>query len=224
MTRYTMRYNRAVRIAASIEIVPSKPRAVGRQRHRANASLDKASVQDHYRLNYYFPFLDNMISHMKTRFPAELGDSLKGTICVPGHMQNLYSALTEQIKEAFLDDLPNPGDFQQEVLRWTLLNKNCTKVMTLEEGAAACDEVFFPNISRIFKLILCLPVGSCTCERSFSSLRRLKTWSRTSMGASRLIVLALAYVHRNNIYVNPKQILKLWDATGHHRIALAFKN
>ncbi|WAR21781.1 LOW QUALITY PROTEIN: hypothetical protein MAR_015755, partial [Mya arenaria] len=59
-------------IAASIEVVPSKPRTVGQQRHRANSSSDKASVQNHYRLNNYLPFLDHIISHMKTRFPAEL--------------------------------------------------------------------------------------------------------------------------------------------------------
>ncbi|WAR15353.1 hypothetical protein MAR_005458 [Mya arenaria] len=53
-------YNRIVSIGASIEVVASKLRTVGRQRHRANSSSDKASVQDHYRLNYYFPFLDHM--------------------------------------------------------------------------------------------------------------------------------------------------------------------
>ena len=32
---------------------------------------------------------------------------------------------------------------------------------------------FYPNISTILSLLLILPVGSCSCERSISSLRRL---------------------------------------------------
>ncbi|WAR25216.1 hypothetical protein MAR_010920 [Mya arenaria] len=55
-------YNCAVSIAASFEDVPSDPRTVGRQRHRADSSSDKARAQDYYRLNNNFPFLDHMIS------------------------------------------------------------------------------------------------------------------------------------------------------------------
>lgn len=215
-------YNRAIRIAATIEVTPTKPRTVGRQRHRANAAIEKTGLQEHYRLNYFNPFIDHMISHMTTRFPPELEGALKGTTLLPGHVQYVDSQLTQEVKDAFRDDLPSPGDFEQEVMRWKTLNEGNSERMTLEEGAAACNESFFPNISRIFQLILCLPVGSCTCERSFSSLRRLKTWNRTSMSASRLNGLAMAYIHRSNINVKAEDILKLWDATGHHRIALAF--
>ncbi|WAR25200.1 hypothetical protein MAR_010904, partial [Mya arenaria] len=52
----------SVSIAASFEDVPSDPRTVGRQRHRADSSSDKARAQDYYRLNNNFPFLDHMIS------------------------------------------------------------------------------------------------------------------------------------------------------------------
>lgn len=38
----------------------------------------------------------------------------------------------------------------------------------------------------------------------------------------RLNGLALMYVHRGNVDIDPLAILKLWDASGHRRIALAF--
>ena len=45
-------------------------------------------------------------------------------------------------------------------------------------------------------------------------MRRLKTWSRTSMANARLNRLALSYIH--------KPVLKRWDASGHRQIVLAF--
>jgi hypothetical protein len=84
-----------------------------------------------------------------------------------------------------------------------------------------CDERLYPNIFTIFQLALILPVGSCSCERSFSALWRLKTWCRSSMGSNSQDGLALAYVHKE-IPVEPLEVLQRWDASGHRRIALTF--
>ena len=58
------------------------------------------------------------------------------------------------------------------------------------------NKVFYPNIHRVLLLLLSLPVGSCSCERSFSALRRLKTWCRSSMTDERLDQLALGFSSR----------------------------
>ena len=42
-----------------------------------------------------------------------------------------------------------------------------------------------------------MPIGSVPCERSFSALRCLKQWNRTTMAEDRLSGLALLYIHRN---------------------------
>lgn len=46
------------------------------------------------------------------------------------------------------------------------------------------------------KLVGTLPVTTCECERSFSSLRHIKTWDRSTMTNDRLNGLALLYIHR----------------------------
>lgn len=73
-------------------------------------------------------------------------------------------------------------------------------------------------------MLLALPVGSVAYERSVSSLRRLKTWSRASMGERRLKGLALLYIHRDSEvgYVDPSVVLKRFDASGHLRIGRVF--
>lgn len=37
---------------------------------------------------------------------------------------------------------------------------------------------YFPNISKRLLILAVLPVTTCTCERSFSTLKRIKTYSR----------------------------------------------
>ena len=84
------------------------------------------------------------------------------------------------------------------------------------------NKSFYPNIHAILLLLLTLPVGSCSCERSFSSLRRLKSWCRSSMTDSRLDSLAVGYIN-NERTISPEEILRVWDRSGHRRITTAFQ-
>ena len=60
------------------------------------------------------------------------------------------------------------------IVRW--------KFHPLHTALKIADKEFFPNLHAILSSILTLPVGSVCCERSFSSLRRLKTCKRSTMG------------------------------------------
>ena len=52
-------------------------------------------------------------------------------------------------------------------------------------------------------------------------MRRLKTWSRTSMANARLNRLALSYIHKPT-EIDSSSVLKSWDASGRRQIVLAF--
>lgn len=53
------------------------------------------------------------------------------------------------------------------------------------------------EVTRLLTLYLCIPVTSCTAERSFSSLRRLKTFLRSTMSQERLNHVAVLHVHKD---------------------------
>jgi len=55
----------------------------------------------------------------------------------------------------------------------------------------------YPNIRKLLKIFATLSVSTATAERSFSTLRRLKTYLRTTIGADRLNGLALMTIHRD---------------------------
>ena len=50
-----------------------------------------------------------------------------------------------------------------------------------------CNPMHYPNIRVMLQLACTLPVTSCECERSASSMRRLHTYMRTSMTQERLL-------------------------------------
>ena len=59
-----------------------------------------------------------------------------------------------------------------------------------------CDEKFFPNIFRLLKIVVALPMTTCEAERHFSALRRLKIFLRTETLEDHLNGLALLRIHR----------------------------
>jgi hypothetical protein len=54
----------------------------------------------------------------------------------------------------------------------------------------------FKQVETLVRILLLYPVSSCEAERSFSCLRRLKTWLRNSMTQKRLNSLAVCHVHQ----------------------------
>ena len=71
------------------------------------------------------------------------------------------------------------------------------RIITADSCAAslkACDPDDFPNLYILFKIAATLPVTSCECERSISTMRRLNNYVRCTMGASRLSSLAIMHI------------------------------
>ena len=67
----------------------------------------------------------------------------------------------------------------------------------------------FPNLEVCLRILGTLPVTSFSCERSFSALKRLKDYSRSTMIAERLNGLTLIYVHKE-IIPNEDRVIDLF--------------
>jgi hypothetical protein len=70
-------------------------------------------------------------------------------------------------------------------------------------------KVPFPNLFTLLSIYLTVPISSSECERSFSVLKRLKTWLRSTMGQDRLSNLALIQI--NSDYLSKLDIGKIID-------------
>lgn len=53
-----------------------------------------------------------------------------------------------------------------------------------------------PEVIKLLKIVLTIPVSTCTAERSFSALRRIKTYLRSTMTQQRLNDHMVVHVNR----------------------------
>ena len=81
--------------------------------------------------------------------------------------------------------------------------REVTGVSSLHEAKLAyrgmndMERAFFPQVFEFMKILLACPVSSSTAERSFSALRRLKTWLRNSLSQERLNHNIIAMTHKD---------------------------
>ena len=85
-------------------------------------------------------------------------------------------------------------------MRWQSLcmtHKNQKRYLpdNLIDTLPLADADIFPNIRELILVGCTSPIGSCEAERSFSALRRVKTYLRSTMTEERLAGLTLMAVH-----------------------------
>lgn len=194
-------YDEAVNLAAEYEITPSAPRRAGRQRHRANPDVN--DPKQYWKITLYLAFLDHLISELETRLIESEG-RFKAEALLPTNItrevtdeviQNIYDAYTYDA------DLTEPDVYRQEVQRWRVRWSLLPAEQKPNDDVATClnqiDPQMYPNIHSIFLLLLTMPVSTATAERSFSSMKRVKTYLRSTMTTERLSSLATLHIHRD---------------------------
>ncbi|XP_050528598.1 uncharacterized protein LOC126898528 [Daktulosphaira vitifoliae] len=88
------------------------------------------------------------------------------------------------------------------VAKSCLLKKNAN--FDLTDMVELITPSVYPNLFKYLQLAITIPISSATCERSFSAMRRVKTWLRTTMEQTRFSSLSVLHIERdlsNNINV-----------------------
>lgn len=63
----------------------------------------------------------------------------------------------------------------------------------------------FPNFKKLIQVALTIPISSASCERSFSVMRRIKTWLRTVMTNDKFTNLSLLHIETYQIILTQKK-------------------
>lgn len=185
-------YSQALRMAEKVGTQPVKPRVTGRQPHRSNVITE--TICEHYTKNVAIPFLDHINQDLESQFSglAKKAASLLGLvptiICGDPAMVDIDGAV-----ELYNGDLPSPEILPQELKRWKARYDQMQEEDRPSSPVAAmkdCNEMYFPNIYTLLKIACTIPVTSCECERSASTIRRLHSYLRATMGQERLSSLA----------------------------------
>jgi hypothetical protein len=146
----------------------------------------------------YFEALDIVINELRRRFDQP------GMKIAAQREQLLVDAATRStISEPDMPPLPLSIDQRRLSVQLSMLHDLCSdKQVANIQALAAIVASAQPETRRVFReveqlltLCLSLPTSVAGSERSFSGLRRLKSWMRSTMTQTRLTSLALMNVH-----------------------------
>ena len=74
---------------------------------------------------------------------------------------------------------------------------NLQSIITYIKTLTHEQKEYFSEVAKILKLIPLIPATNATSERSFSALRRLKTWLCTTMSQQRVNWCMILHVHKD---------------------------
>ncbi|XP_025203642.1 52 kDa repressor of the inhibitor of the protein kinase-like [Melanaphis sacchari] len=126
--------------------------------------------------------------------------------------QSLSAAIYDKILNAaqtYEADLPHSIEaLRGELNLWKQFWKN------KPEKADSSMEAFkyasmFPNMKYLLTILSVIPITTTSAERSFSSLKRIKTYLRSTMGQERLNGLAMLHINKD-IQVKPREVLDVF--------------
>lgn len=99
-------------------------------------------------------------------------------------------------KGRFLSQLTMVSDLIKSAFQHNPI-KSVTNVRTIADAMNQSNiyKRMLGEIDKVLKIYFTIPVTTATAERSFSSVRRLKTYLRSTMTQMRLNNLFILYVH-----------------------------
>ena len=147
---------------------------------------------DLYRVNTYFNSLDLAINELEARFSENdlaILSAMCDIIMNVNPSEGSFRAVSEQY-DIDCDMLMVEHDLFvsfRNAFPDANLDSPCEVLKRLYEN----DHIkFLPHFSKLVRIFNVIPATSCSAERSFSALRRLKTYIRSTMGQDRLSHLA----------------------------------
>lgn len=180
--------------AFKINIEVSKPRTVGRQVHRDNYD---GTPEEYFRRSVFIPVLDEIISALEQNFSETNMELLQLSSLLPENIAELdVKSLCNNMHEKYSNVLNvTKSDFSSELIRWKnkWLNNTIVNAADILQNQTLCE--LYPNIVKLIKIYKTIPSSVASGERSFSALRRLKTWLRNTTSEGRLVGLALIHIN-----------------------------
>lgn len=221
-------------LCTDLDVEIKMPRLAGVQRHRPNYAT--SDPEDFFKKSIYIPLLDNIVIDLKSRFPKDTVECFGLQLLIPTSILREsdppHQSDSDSIKDKLcaLTDKFSPilglktslvqvqAEFDLWKTKWIREKQSGIKVPnTALDALEACDTDIFPTIHAFLKILSTLPVSVASAERSFSTLRRLKTWLRSTMSEERLSGLCLLHTHRD-VEVDVNKVIDRFAKSGNRRL------
>ncbi len=160
-----------------------------------------ATVESHYR-QIYFEVIDHAVSAIKSRFDQpgyKMFQQLQDLLIKTVSGKDASSELTS-VSSFYGDDISLDRLSVQLTSLASQMNEqqlNLRDIVAYLKGFSAAERVIFSEVVTLVRILLVNPATNAISERSFSAMRRLKTYLRSTMGQRRLNATMLLHVHKD---------------------------
>ncbi len=200
------RYATDIANTHSISTEVSEQRSTRKRRRPANlddsiitdsvGSREPMTTSNHFKTGLYFPVLDQFLVEMNARFNQSNSIILKGiATCSPS--SSVFLEFQDMKEFALMYGIDVTTLEMEVALVSRVASRNSiTTTVDLARYLHSCLPAY-QNFYDTVQIALTIAVSSAECERSFSSLKRIKTRLRTTMGEDRLSDLAILSIERD---------------------------
>ena len=192
----------ALRIQAGIEEakLPRKRRAPKQLEVGDGDCYHSPTVEEHYRRQYY-EALDLAVSSISDRFdqPGYAVYQKLETLLLKAASRQDFSAELKEVISVYGDDFDEKELLTQLEMFCTNFHddvSNIHSILKFFQGLSAGQRVFFKQVCFLVRLVLVMPATNATSERSFSVMRRLKSYLRSTMSQPRLNHLMVLSIYK----------------------------
>lgn len=144
---------------------------------------------------WFYLVIDTVHASLRTRFPPEMWY----------YMKQVEQFVTGDTDGTYLCEFYKGGlnAVRLQLHRNLLLDiakQRATSVVTFQDVVDFLSgkplRVLLPEVVKLLQIAMTIPMTSCSSERSFSCLWRVKTYLRSTMGQARLNNTALLHCHK----------------------------
>ena len=183
------------------------------RRRKLPRRIDDGGLAHHYdnpctyhRVESWYTCIDAVVTQIEERFSGDsfLQIANAEDLLIRAASGQPYKNELTKFLEHYDDFDESSLDAQLTLLRTAVLRRSlpADEKLTVSVVAeilknAAGAQTLLDQVCRLTKLLLVVPATSATAERSFSALRRLKTYLRATMGQPRLNNLLMLHCHKD---------------------------
>uniref|UniRef100_A0A6P7F880 52 kDa repressor of the inhibitor of the protein kinase-like n=1 Tax=Diabrotica virgifera virgifera TaxID=50390 RepID=A0A6P7F880_DIAVI len=180
--------------------------------------LEANNPEEYYRRSIFYPYIDKISSSLTERFTSHKDVLIGLDSVLPCNIQQRQFTDLEPALDFYQSDLVHTNrdilnaEWELWKSHWKIAQvtpKTATSVLKAlkDEGDA------FPNMKFLLGILAVLPVTTASVERSFSTLKRPKTYLRNSIGEERSLPLhSYPYIHRD-LQVKTEEIICQYTRT-----------
>lgn len=149
---------------------------------------------DQLKVSLYFPILDAMLSELDRRFAEKNLDHMRAIQACSPSSDFLQPNSILTLAESYGLDVDSLT-VECSLARQTLLGKDLESISNVLLELSSL-RLAFPSLIKLLQIALSIVVSTAHCERSFSALKRIKTYLRSTMTEQRLVDLAVLSIEK----------------------------